>query len=316
MNPHRPIRDEVRHVAGDLYLAIVLEQVGLVRGIGTVGVLVVVDVSALESEEVLEPVCARTELRLPSEMPFADEPRGVSPVLEELRQGTSRGLETAYEVRRPGAERRLELEALLVAACDEARAGRGAGRAVRVEVGETHSLADEPVDVRRAEVGAAVAREVAVAHVVGHDEDDVGPARRLLRVREGGQRGERTAEQAGECRAHARLRVWETTMCCAPGAAGRWSGDSIFGHADLRRGNGTTRVAHRATGRPRRDRDCLRLCGLLLVEHLPPDQSDTTDRGGRLVPRAGSGLQGRLRRHHVGRGPEPHSPGARAGRAE
>jgi hypothetical protein len=48
-------------------------------------VLVVVEISALEAEEVLEPVRVRAELRPPAEMPLADQPRGVSSVLEELR---------------------------------------------------------------------------------------------------------------------------------------------------------------------------------------------------------------------------------------
>ena len=43
-----------------------------------------------------------------------------------------------------------------------------------MEVGEARTFTVQPVNVRRFEDGIAVARQVAVADVVGEDEDDVG----------------------------------------------------------------------------------------------------------------------------------------------
>ena len=54
----------------------------------------------------------------------------------------------------------------------------GPGRRARgtdVEVGEADTFSVETVEVRGFQDGVAVARQVAIALVVGQDEDDVGP---------------------------------------------------------------------------------------------------------------------------------------------
>ena len=51
---------------------------------------------------------------------------------------------------------------------------RGCARRAHVVVGETNALAMELVEVRCLDHGVAVAAELAVALVVGQDEDDVG----------------------------------------------------------------------------------------------------------------------------------------------
>ena len=53
-------------------------------------------------------------------------------------------------------------------------------------VGETHPLRRQPVDVRRGDLAAirVVALHVAVAEIIGVDDDDVGPCRFFF----GGQR--------------------------------------------------------------------------------------------------------------------------------
>src|SRR5215207_8021641 len=78
------LRDQVRHVAGDLDRLLVLEQIVPDRRVAPRGVLIVVDEGALEAEEVLEAVRLRTELLLPAEMPFSDERRRVAALLQEL----------------------------------------------------------------------------------------------------------------------------------------------------------------------------------------------------------------------------------------
>ena len=61
------------------------------------------------------------------------------------------------------------------------RAARGrADAAACIALGETGAGGGEPVDVRGAYMLTAVAREIAVAHVVGKDEDDVGAVGRGL----------------------------------------------------------------------------------------------------------------------------------------
>ena len=88
--------------------------------------------AALEPEEVVEPVRVRAELRLVAEVPLADEAGGVAVVLEQLRQRTAgRGQADSL----PGAPAflsgSLERDALLIAAADQRRARRRAGRRAR-----------------------------------------------------------------------------------------------------------------------------------------------------------------------------------------
>ena len=70
--------------------------------------------------------------------------------------------------------------AIVVPAGQQAGAGRCAdGR--YVEVLEPHALPGERVEVWRLDLGIAVRPQIAVALVVGHDDDDVGP--RIVRSR-------------------------------------------------------------------------------------------------------------------------------------
>ena len=66
-----------------------------------------------------------------------------------------------------------------VAAREEGCAGGGAGRGGRVELGEAHAFGGHLVEVRRANRRVAVARQVAVAEIVGEEDDEVGAAGRF-----------------------------------------------------------------------------------------------------------------------------------------
>ena len=73
--------------------------------------------------------------------------------------------------------------------------GGGADAGRRVEAGELHPLRGQPVDVRRPGVGrAAEAGDVVPAHVVGDEEDDIGPG-----VLGGRGRGGGSGHRAGGC---------------------------------------------------------------------------------------------------------------------
>ena len=66
--------------------------------------------------------------------------------------------------------------AILIAPGDEPHAGGGADRAVCVGMGKTRAFACEAVDIRGLVFAAAIAGEVGIAHVIGHDEQEVGLA--------------------------------------------------------------------------------------------------------------------------------------------
>ena len=80
---HRPFCDHIGHVAVGAGRLVVLE---LTRESLGVRVAVVVDETALESEETIETVCHRAEGGSVAEVPFPDEGRGVAVALEQGRQ--------------------------------------------------------------------------------------------------------------------------------------------------------------------------------------------------------------------------------------
>jgi len=76
----------------------------------------------------------------------------------------------------------------------EGHAGRATDRAGGVVAGKAKSLAGEPIEVRRTIVRPAVAAQIAVAQVVGENENDVG--RPVARRAEPGDRGKGRGPEA------------------------------------------------------------------------------------------------------------------------
>jgi hypothetical protein len=144
----------------------------------------------------VEPLQRRLEPG-PAEVPLADHPGGVAALLERLRE---RDL-----VEREFVRDRRPLEALIghilaarnpvgdpaalrVLPREDADAGGRAHRARRIEVGEPQPVLRHLVDVRGLVERAAVAPEVALAHVVDDDEDNVGLVGGVQQRTEGEQR--------------------------------------------------------------------------------------------------------------------------------
>ena len=67
----------------------------------------------------------------------------------------------------------LTPDPLLIPTRHQRRSSRRAFLTVGVEVREAHALFRQAVNLRRSDVGCAVSTDVAVAEVVGHDEDNV-----------------------------------------------------------------------------------------------------------------------------------------------
>ena len=125
-------------------------------------------------------------------MPFAKRARGVARRLEAIGDGglaegeaetvdVGLGDPSAVDATRLldlVTESELEPDALLPATRHEAGARGGAHGSVGVEIGELHALGGETIDVGGLDVGRAHAAEVAVAEIVGEDENDVGFRRR------------------------------------------------------------------------------------------------------------------------------------------
>jgi len=169
MNRTRPGRDEIGHIAFFVDGRGVLEKV---RQAVSSRVGVEVDEAAEKPEEVVAPVCVRAELRLVAQRPFPNEPGRVPVVFQQLRQRPSCWSKALTERSSGVASRSLELHALLVATRDEGRPRRSAlGRSKKIC--ELHTFLREAVKVGRFDVGRAIAAYVAVADVVGNDQDNV-----------------------------------------------------------------------------------------------------------------------------------------------
>ena len=86
--------------------------------------------------------------------------------------------------------------AVVVASGEQRGARRGADRRAAVVLGAAHALGGEPIDVGRGQDGVAVAAQVAVAQVVGQEDDDVGTRARRC--------GSHAAGTTGQVRCRAR----------------------------------------------------------------------------------------------------------------
>ena len=101
-------------------------------------------------------------------MPFAENARRVTGEAKQLRQREGFQIH-AFALVDGVCHAVLEF----VAAGHQGRSGRGTGRA-DVKIGEADAARVQLVDVRRLQDRIAVAGEIAVALVIGDDENDVG----------------------------------------------------------------------------------------------------------------------------------------------
>ena len=116
-------------------------------------------------------------------MPLADDGRGVTLRLEQLRQRLFIGIQAVVVSRKQHAANSHALG-------DAAGHERGARRRTHrgdVARGELCAFASHLVDVRSGDVFRAEAAEVAVAEVIREDDDDVGFLRGAYDARPGSQ---------------------------------------------------------------------------------------------------------------------------------
>src|SRR5207245_2708757 len=125
-------------------------------------------------EELAEPAVERVELFLLTLVPLADQGGRVAGGLKaggDRRLGDRQALAGAAE----GDDGRVELvaEPLLVSAGEEPGPRRRADRAGDVTALAANAGIREGVEVRRGHLRAAVEADVAIAEVVGEEDDDV-----------------------------------------------------------------------------------------------------------------------------------------------
>ena len=118
----------------------------------------------------------------PAQMPFADARGHIPGRLEPLRNGCLTGRQAFRPIRRRQKFRVREfftgnvvgdVQTRRVFAGEERRAGWRAERCGGVSLGESHSLAREPVNVRCFVKWAAITAQPGPAEVIGEDENEI-----------------------------------------------------------------------------------------------------------------------------------------------
>ncbi|MFT6863092.1 MAG: hypothetical protein ACJAVK_001653, partial [Akkermansiaceae bacterium] len=107
-----------------------------------------------------------------AEVPLAEAGGGVALALEVVGDGVFGGVESFFGRREE--DMLVHADALGVAAGEEGGTGGGANRGGDHEVGELAAFGGEAVDIGGLDLGGAEAAEVAVALVIGEDDDEVG----------------------------------------------------------------------------------------------------------------------------------------------
>ena len=170
---HRAIREKVRQI-----LAFRILRLGTSREI---------EVHPHAHDRLVEPALARRMRALLPDVPLAKHPRRIPRRLQRLRQdhAVERQLrDIVHRSQRPLAPveplhpaHRVDARARPILPAHQRRARRRAVLAM-VVVRKLHPLRRQPVDVRRLVILAPVGREVRVAEVVGHDENNIRFGRR------------------------------------------------------------------------------------------------------------------------------------------
>ena len=109
-----------------------------------------------------------------AEVPLAEDRRRVSALFDKVGDRLLARAESDPGV---GAQRSDDTDTLGIASCHEGGPRRAANRLGGVEIGESHTVGGEAVDVRRFDVFRSVTAEVSIPLVIGEDEDDVRRAR-------------------------------------------------------------------------------------------------------------------------------------------
>ena len=128
---------------------------------------------AEEAVEVVEAAFVRRVGRFEAEMPFADDAGVVARLLQFIRQRGHARFEVAPRVLRLRADHARHAHAIRVATREQGRTRRRAHGAIGPHRGEEHALAADAVDIRRANIRGMVSGDIAVAVIIGEDDQEV-----------------------------------------------------------------------------------------------------------------------------------------------
>jgi len=129
---------------------------------------------AEEAEVFVEAALQRVELRLVAEVRFAEPARRVAGLLEAIGQGRflqGKAKHGRSRGRRSGVK--LVSEALLIPPRQQTRPSRAAIRPAHIAASETDAILRQRIDMRRGDLRIALHAQLAVAEIIGDDEENV-----------------------------------------------------------------------------------------------------------------------------------------------
>jgi hypothetical protein len=123
-----------------------------------------------QAEILVEAMTGRQKLRMMSQVPLAEDGRGITALFHQLRDRHFIRMDTMPRTR---TERARDADAIRITAGEERSARCGADGLRHVEVREPPSFAREAVQVRRLISACAEDSDVGVAQIVGEYDNDV-----------------------------------------------------------------------------------------------------------------------------------------------
>ena len=127
-----------------------------------------------QAEIFIEAMGGGQELGGVAEVPFAEDSGAITAVVEQFGESELVGVDAGFGA---WSESAMDADAIGVATGEQGGTGGGADGLGDVETGEPRPFAGEAVEMRGANLGGAVAAEIAPAEVIRKDQNDIGRAR-------------------------------------------------------------------------------------------------------------------------------------------
>ena len=121
-----------------------------------------------ESKKLIEPVPNRMKLRVPTQMPFTDQPGSVADIMQMSCQGALAAWQAGHGILVVIADWvKLVPKPRLIAPGHHARPRGTAERGRHVPLRKAHAILDNRINVRRGDLGVPLTTQLTVPEVIG-----------------------------------------------------------------------------------------------------------------------------------------------------
>ena len=151
-----------------LRLRLSVSKIGVVVIVVTPQVGSLCNATTAVNQRLLKATMPRHERIVVSKVPLAEDPGCVTVVLKHFRHG-----QFIFSKDGTAIDRVPDAGPTAVATGHQRRAGFGTRR-IDMKIRHSYALRGQFIQVRRLQHGVAIDADIAVAHVIGHDQNDVG----------------------------------------------------------------------------------------------------------------------------------------------